>query len=223
MCMNRTKSPKFTLLPVTKRTPYSTAYIDSTLVVAFLAGLVAFAVWIAWQTAGVINPWWLGGSIIAVGIYQMLIFWVMQQYWEADRILGIFTTNIVCLGLILGLVGVVFGIRLPVDLPILNFTLYLAGIEATSFSPGAVALSYGFIGLIVGIVVALIVATFENSRFIKHLKQLLRLDRLDLRIDLLLDRYSFWMENYSKTAWIVTPTVLLIIVTVLVVGSAALI
>ncbi|MFZ1250375.1 MAG: hypothetical protein WAR37_02925 [Candidatus Microsaccharimonas sp.] len=221
--MNRTKSPKFTLLPVTKRTPYSTAYIDSTLVVAFLAGLVAFAVWIAWQTAGVINPWWLGGSIIAVGIYQMLIFWVMQQYWEADRILGIFTTNIVCLGLILGLVGVVFGIRLPVDLPILNFTLYLAGIEATSFSPGAVALSYGFIGLIVGIVVALIVATFENSRFIKHLKQLLRLDRLDLRIDLLLDRYSFWMENYSKTAWIVTPTVLLIIVTVLVVGSAALI
>ena len=204
-----------------QRYSYSTAYIDSTLVVAFIAGLVAFAVWIAWQTAGVINPWWLGGSIIAVGIYEMIIFWLMRQYWDVHRIFIIFIINVVSLGLILGFVGIVFGVRLPVDLPILNVTYYLAGIEATSFSPGAVALSYTVVGLFSGFIVMLIAIAIEDTRLAKRLKKQLKLDKLDLVIDTKLDDNSFFLEN-SSMFWVIAPIVLLIVLNVVVVGSASL-
>lgn len=206
----------------TKRHTYSTAYIDSTLVVAFIAGLVAFAVWIAWQTAGVINPWWLGGSIIAIGLYQMIIFWLMRQYWDVHRIFIIFALNIVCLGLILALVGFVFDVQLPVDLPILNTTLYLAGIEATSYSPGSVAISYTVVGLFCGYFVMIAAMFVENTRWAKKVKKWLRLDRLDLAIDTKLDDGAFAVEN-TWYVWLITPIVLLVLLNIVVVGSASLI
>lgn len=205
-----------------QRNSYSGAYIDSTLVAAFIIGLVAFAVWIAYETSAVINPWWLGGSIAAIGIYQMLIFWVMRQYWDVHRIFIIFIINIISLGLILGLVGLIFNVRLPVDLPILNVTLYLAGIEATSFSPGAVALSYSVIGILSGSIAAFIAMLVENTRPVVKVKKWLKLDTLDLIIDNKLDDNAFFLEN-DALFWMAVPTILLVIINVVVVGSAALI
>jgi hypothetical protein len=204
-----------------KRYSESSAYIDSTLVAAFVIGLIAFATWIAFETSSVINPLWLGGSIIAVGIYEMIIYWLMRQYWDVHRIFIIFIINIVSLGLILGLVGIVFDVRLPVDLPVLNFTLYLSGIEATSFSPGAVALSYTVIGLFSGYVVMLIAMLIENTRPAMKIKQWFKLDRLDYIIDTKLDKHSFFLENTSFF-WLVAPIILLVALNVVVVGSASL-
>lgn len=205
-----------------KRKIHSAAHIDSTLVAAFIVGLVTFATWIAWETSGVINPWWLGGSIIALGIYQLMIFWMMSQYWDAHRIFTIFTINIASLGLLLGLIGLVLDIRLPVDLPVLNATLHIAGIEATSFSPGAVALSYTVAGLFVGYIFLLIAMLVENTRPIVRLKSVLKLDRLDHAIDNSLDAHGFWLEN-SRLFWIGAPMLLLAIVAAIVVGAASLI
>lgn len=199
----------------------SDAYIDSTQVAAFIIGLVAFAIWIAWATAQVINPWWLGGSIIAIGVYEMIILWFMRQYWDVHRIFIIFLMNILSLGLILSLVEVVFNVRLPVDLPILNLTFSLAGIEATSLSPGAVALSYAIIGLISGFISVFIAAVVENTRLAKNIKTWLKLDQLDLAIDTKLDNNSFWLEN-SSFFWLIAPIALLIALSVVVVGSASL-
>ncbi len=204
-----------------KRHSFSTAYIDSTLVVAFIIGLVAFAVWIAWETANVINPWWLGGSIIAIGIYEMIILWFMRQYWDVHRIFIIFIINIICLGLILSFVGYVFNVRLPVDLPILNVTLYLAGIEATSFSPGSVAISYTVIGLFSGYITMFISMAVENTQPVKKIKKWLKLDQLDLIIDSKLDDNSFLLEN-SSFFWVIAPIALLVLLNVVVVGTASL-
>ncbi len=199
----------------------SDAYIDSSQVAGFLFGVIIFAAWIAYATRGVIAPWWLGTSIVVVTLYQMTIFWLIRQYWEPDKILGIFTSNIVCLGLIFALISYVSGVTLPTDLPILNFTLFLAGIEATSIQPGAVALSYAALALWVGLVGAFIVMLVDGSKWFKKLMKLSGLSKLDLMIDWALDKYSLMMDQGDR-AWLITPQIALVITLTVVVGLATL-
>lgn len=201
----------------------SSAYIDSGLVTAFLVGVVSFSVWIGYETRAVIPMWWLSPSIIAVVVYQMLIFWLLLQYWEADRVLFIYTSNIVCLGLILGLVSHFWDVTLPLSLPILNLSasmMQVYGLE--SFDPGAVALSYGAIGLGCGLLLLLSYGFIDRLAFIKNASTSLGLDKIDLRIDVLLDHLSTWIAHGSY-GWIVIPQVLLVITVTVVVGLAALI
>lgn len=199
----------------------SDAYIDSSQIVAFLFGVVVFSSWIAYQTREVISPWWLGVSIVIVTIYQMVIFWLIRQYWEPDKILGIFTSNLMCLGLIFALVSFVTGITLPTDLPILNFTLYLAGIQATSIQPGAVALSYAVLAIWVGLVAMFVFGLVDRTKAFKKIMKVTGLSRVDLHVDWLLDKYSLIMDQGDK-AWLITPQAALIVTLTVVVGLAAL-
>lgn len=205
-----------------KRYKSSSAYIDSGLVGAYALGLAIFAIWIGINTAEHVPAWWLSSSIVAVGLYQVAIFWLVRQYWEADKIFFIFTTNLVCLGLILAGVGLVFDVHLPADLPILSTIIYLQGYEATSFSPGSVALSYSYIGLLTGLVSVFVFSLFEDSRPAKALKRWLHLDKVDLHADWLLDKLSYWLDE-KRHPWLILPQILLVVLLVVVVGLAALI
>jgi hypothetical protein len=158
------------------RYSWSPAYIDSGVVGAYVIGLVAFAVWIAAITAGVVSPIWLGVSIVAVGIYQIGIFWLIKQYFEADKIFMIFASNILCLGLILTFVETVFGVRLPVNLPILNMFVSYVGLQATSLSPGLVAISYAVVGMLTGGLVAFVYMFIDNAKPLMRIKKALLLD-----------------------------------------------
>lgn len=199
----------------------SEAYIDSSMIVAFMLGVAVFAAWIVYETRDVIAPWWLGPSIFTVVIYQMTIFWLIRQYWEVNKILGIFTSNLICLGLILALVSYVTGITLSTDLPVLNIILYLAGIEATSIQPGAVALSYATLALFAGLIAAVIIRLFDRTKAFKRLMQTTGLAKIDLYVDWLLDKYALMMDQ-GERAWLITPQIALIITILIVVGLAAL-
>lgn len=205
-----------------KRHAMSPAYIDSSLVTGYLLGVILFSVWIAAITQNVINPVWLGVATASVAIYQMLIYWLLRQYWEPDKIFFIFTTNIASLSIILLAVGLMTGIQLPADLPVFSVIIWLAGLQATVYDPGLVAVSYALIALITGLLGVFFVALFDDSPVIMKLKKVLGLARLDLLVDKALDKYSFWMDRGSR-AWLVTPLVLLILLSVIVVGGAGLI
>ncbi len=113
------------------------------------------------------------------------------------------------------------GVTLPTDLPILNFTLFLAGIEATSIQPGAVALSYAVLAIWVGLFFTLIVMLVEGSKPFKKLMKVTGLSKLDLLVDWALDKYSLFMDQGDR-AWLITPQIALIITLTVVVGLAAL-
>lgn len=203
-----------------KRYNYSPAYIDSGIVTAYFTGVIAFAVWIAWQTADVISPVWIALSIVAISSYQMGIFWLLRQYWEIDRIFSIYINNITCLGLYFLAAEYITDVKLPVELPIINLTLYLMGVEATSLSPGAVALSYSLVAIICGAIVAVVIGMFEDSGWMKKVKHTIGLERIDFMIDKVLDKLSFWMDRTSYE-WLSIPLVMLVGVLVVVIGLAA--
>jgi len=205
----------------TARHAWSPAYIDSGLIGAYILGVIIFAVWISYITQAVIAPWWLGTSIVAVTLYEMMILWLIRQYWEADKIFAIFTSNIVCLSLVFLIVELVTQVRLPTDLPAFSVLVYLSGIEATSVNPGVVAVSYALIAVFSGLIVMSLYALVDNTAAVTRLKRALMLDKIDLAIDSFLDRYSFWMLN-RRYPWFVTPQVLLVLLLAVVVGLAAL-
>jgi len=133
-----------------KRFSYSSAYIDSGAIGAFMAGVLGFSVWISLDTSSLVSPLWLATSIVAVVVYQLSIFWLMRQYHEADRVFGIFTSNILCLSLVIFTVELVSGVTLPNQLPVLSPIAHSFGYQVEAFSPGSVALSYAVIAIMVG-------------------------------------------------------------------------
>ena len=198
------------------------AHIDSTLVVAYAVGVIAFAVSVAYATRGVISPYWLGTTIVALALYQLAIFWVMLQSWEIDRIMTVFVINILSLGIIMSAISYLLNISLPVDLPVLSIMVHLAGIEATSASPGAVGLSYATLAIQVGLLLMIVVSQIENMRYIDRAKKILRLDEVDLRADIALEKISGSLEDVPGT-WLIAPLGLMVIAMLVVIGGAWLI
>lgn len=205
-----------------KRHASSPAYIDSTMVVLFIFGAAVFAAGIAYATRNTISPLWLGPSIMAIVLYEMVILWLIRQYWEVNRIMFIFMTNIVCLSLIFAFFEFILNVRLPTDMPVLNYILYSYGIQAESVSPGIVAMSYAELALICGLIALFNAVWIERLPGYEWAKRKLRLDALDYVIDRRLDDYSFWMDN-GKRAWLITPQILLVITLAVIIGLAALI
>lgn len=203
-----------------KRFATSSAYIDSSMIGGFMLGVLVFAGWIGYETGQLVSPAWLTVSIVAVVLYQITIFWLILQYWEPDRILGIFTSNLICLGLIVMLVELVSGVVLPNHLPVLSVLAHTAGYSVTSFSPGAVAISYAVIALIVGLLAAGLMSWIEKLPLYSLIIKRTGLAKLDLMIDYHLDKFSVWLDVH-KYGWLVVPQVLLAIMLVLVVGLAA--
>lgn len=205
-----------------KRYASSPAYVDSTMVVLFIFGAAVFAGGIAYMTRTTISPLWLGPSIMAIVLYEMAILWLLRQYWEINRIMFIFMTNVVCLSLIFMFFEFVMNARLPTSMPILNYILYAHGIKAESVSPGLVAMSYAELALICGLIGLFNAVWIERLPGYEWAKRTLRLDRLDYVIDRRLDDYSFWMDK-GNLSWLVTPQILLVITLAVVIGLAALI
>lgn len=205
-----------------KRARLPDAHIDSTLVAAYALGAAVFAIWIAYMTRNVINPFWLGASIITLALYQVAIFWVMLQSWEIDRIMTIFAINILSLGMIMNLVSYILNVRLPVDLPVYSTLISLAGFEATSASPGAVGLSYAVLAFFAGAIMMFMVSWIENARIVTILKRKLHLDKADLRIDVALEKASGKIEDIPA-AWSIAPLSLMVVAMIVVIGGAALI
>lgn len=204
-----------------QRLSKSTAYIDSGAVGAYFIGVLAFATFVAVATADVISPWWLSGSIIAVATYQLLIFWLILQAWEINKIFGIFTLNILSLSIVFFLVETVFSVQLPIDLPVLNVIVSAYGLSAESMSPGSVALSYSVLALLVGTIVSGLYSVIDNIKPTMKLKRLLGLDKVDEFIDHTLERFSAFID-VKPFAWVGTPLVLLAVLLVIVVGGASL-
>ncbi len=198
------------------------AHVDSTLVVMFSIGVVLFATWIAYETRNVISPYWLGSSIAVLALYQLAILWMLRQSWEIDRIMTIFSINILSLSTIMNTVSYVLNVSLPTNLPFHSVLIHLAGIEASSTSPGTVALSYTMIAVIVGSVVMVIAGLVEDTKPVCRVKRLLKLDKLDLRIDLALEKVSGRLEDVPA-AWLVVPLGLMAVAMIVVIGGAGLI
>jgi hypothetical protein len=205
-----------------RRFAKSSAYIDSGLVAGYVLAGALFAGWIAYETRFVINPIWLGGSIMVVLLYQLMIYWLLLQYFEVDRIMTIFTLNIVSLLLIVWLVGAVAHINLPTSLPVLTWAGSVTGQSILSSDPGWVALSYSVIAVLCGTAGVTLVALVETLPGVAQLKRKLALDKIDLLIDVLLHRLSGWVL-LNASAWVMLPLSLLAGLLVLVVGGAALI
>lgn len=205
-----------------RRFAKSSAYIDSGLVAGYVLAGALFAGWIAYETRFVINPIWLGGSIMVVLLYQLMIYWLLLQYFEVDRIMTIFTLNIVSLLLIVWLVGAVAHINLPTSLPVLTWAGSVTGQSILSSDPGWVALSYSVIAVLCGMAGVTLVALVETLPGVAQLKRKLALDKIDLLIDVLLHRLSGWV-SLNASAWVMLPLSLLAGLLVLVVGGAALI
>lgn len=204
-----------------RRLAKSSAYIDSGLVAGYMLGGALFAGWIAYETRFVINPVWLGGSILVVLMYQLMIYWLLLQYFEVERIMGIFTINIVSLLLIVWLVGAVAQINLPTSLPVLTWVGGVTGQSILSSDPGWVALSYSVIAMLCGIAGTCVMTVIEMVPLAEWAKRRMRLDRADLWIDVTLHRLSGWVA-LRELAWILFPLSLLSGLLVLVVGGAAL-
>lgn len=205
-----------------RRFAKSSAYIDSGLVTGYVLAAAVFAAWIAYETRFVINPVWLGGSIMVVVAYQLMIYWLLLQYFEVDRIMTIFTINIVSLLLIVWLVGVVTHINLPATLPVLTWAGSVTGQTILSSDPGWVALSYSAIAVFCGVIGVVMAGLVEAFPGVAALKQKLALDKADLLVDVLLHRLSGWV-SLNASAWVMLPLALLAGLLVLVVGGAALI
>lgn len=218
----RTPSTAAKTATLKSRHAWSPAYVDSTMVVLFILGAAIFSFGIAYATRFTISPLWLGPSIMAIVLYQLAILWLIRQYWEVNRIMFIFTTNVICLGLIFGFFEFIFSVRLPTDMPVLNYILHAYGITVTSLSPGVVALSYATVAILSGGIMLLNAVWIERLPGYEKVKRLLRLDTIDLLIDHRLDSYSFWMDRGEK-AWLMTPQVLLVATLVVVLGLAVLI
>lgn len=205
-----------------RRFAKSSAYIDSGLVVGYALGGALFTVWIAYETRHVINPIWLGGSIAVVLLYQLMIYWLLLQYFEVDRIMTIFAINIASLLLIVWFVGAVAHINLPTILPVLTWIGGVTGQAILSSDPGWVAISYSVLALCCGVAGLFTVSLFEELPGASWLKRKMRLDQVDLWIDTTLHRLSGWV-SLDTFAWVLLPMSLLAILLALVVGGAALI
>lgn len=202
-----------------KRYKRSSAYIDSGMISAGFIGVLIFAFWIGFETREAIAWWWLSLAIVTITVYQMMIFWLIKQYNEVDKIFGIFISNLLCLSLILILVNVAIDVQLPIGLPTYSIFLYLYGYAAFSTEPGVVALSYGALGLLSGAIVACIYHLVDDTSLATRVKHWLRLDEFDLLIDLALDRFSLWIDT-ARYSWVVVPQILLVIVLTIVIGLA---
>jgi hypothetical protein len=205
-----------------RRFARSTAYIDSGLVAGYALGGALFATWIAYETQHVINPIWLGGSIGVVLLYQLMIYWLLLQYFEVDRIMTIFTINIVSLLLIVWFVGAIAHINLPTSLPVLTWIGGVTGQAILSSDPGWVAMSYSVLAVCCGAVGLFVVSLIEELPGTTWLKRKMRLDHVDLWIDTTLHRLSGWV-TVNTLAWVLLPMSLLAILLALIVGGAALI
>lgn len=201
-----------------KRHKTGSAYIDSTLAVGFLLGVLACSIFIASISWRAINPWWLGTAMATVAIYQMMIIWIINQYWDPFRIMGVFLINIAYLAIIIGIVPMIFQVQLPQALPILGgWTQY--GITILLTNPGAVAISYGVLAMYAGGAFMFIFSYIEKIPGVARAKKALRLDVVDLWVDVLLDRFAFWIDTQSRP-WFLVPLILLVTLCAIVVGSA---
>jgi hypothetical protein len=203
-----------------KRFRTSTAYIDSyqagiyVLFAAFIAG------WIAYETRYVINPWWLGGSIIVIFVYILLVLWLLAQFNDADRIFATYTTGIICFGMIVSLVAYVSGVQLPTSLPVLSLYAYFLNSSLTSFDPGMVAISYAFIVGAAALLIAVPFTLLDNTRPVRKMITWFKLDRLDYVIDTTLDQFGYWVDT-GKYGWALVLVGMLSVVCLIVVGGAA--
>jgi hypothetical protein len=206
---------------ILKRHKVSSAHIDSTGAVGFVVGALACSIFIAAISWRVVNPWWLGTAMMAVALYEIVIIWAMNQFWDATRIFGVALVNLASLLLIIGLVPLFFQVELPHALPILGvWTQY--GLEITLKNPGVVAVSYSTLAIISGSIGYVAFLLLEKASIMSKIKHTLRLGAVDLWVDVMLDRFAFWMDTASKP-WFLVPLVLLIALCAVVVGSAALI
>lgn len=206
---------------ILKRHKVSSAHIDSTGAVGFVVGALACSIFIAAISWRVVNPWWLGTAMMAVALYEIVIIWAMNQFWDTTRIFAVFLVNMASLSLIIGLVPLFFEIELPQALPVLGFwTQY--GLEITLKNPGVVAVSYSSLAIMCGLFSQTAFVLLEKASIVTKIKRTLRLGTIDLWVDVMLDRFAFWMDTASKP-WFLVPLVLLVILCVIVVGSAALI
>lgn len=196
----------------------SSAYIDSYTAVIYVAVAAALAGWIAFETRDVINPWWLGVSIVTLFVYFGIISWLLNQFHDVNRIFTIYGVGILCLGLIVSLVAYVTGIRLPTDLPILSY--FASGLE--SYDPGSVAISYAIIVMLAVFVLSLPLLLLDDTRFMRRLVMVLHLHKLDYIVDRTLDWLGYKLD-LGTHSWLVVLFTLLVIVNVIVVGGAALI
>lgn len=203
-----------------RRFTTSSAYIDSGMIGAFILGVAVFALWIALETGQLVSPYWLGISIVSIVIYQLAIFWLILQYWEADRILGIFTSNVLCIGLIIALVEFISGVNLPNRLPVLSVIAHNFGYSMESFSPGAVAFSYAVIALFAGLIALGFMVAIERLSIYRYIVKLFHLDKVDLALDYYLDKLSIWLDEHAY-GWLIVPQVLLVTLLTIVVGLAA--
>lgn len=200
----------------------SSAYIDSFVAAFYIIAAAGLAAWIAYETRAVINPWWLGGSVVLLFVYALLILWLLRQFSSPDRIFITYTTGIICLGMVLSLVAYISHVRLPTDLPVLGLFIYLAGLQLESFDPGAVAISYAIVVGLGAFIIATPFLFLDNTRLVRWLVKTLRLDRLDYIVDASLDRFGYWIDA-GRHGWLMVVLGLLAIVSLIVVGGAALI
>jgi hypothetical protein len=205
-----------------KRFRTSSAYIDSFVVAIYIIAAACLAGWIAYETRGVINPWWLGGSVTVIFVYLLIIAWLLGQFHDVDRIFFTYMTGVLCLGMILALVVYISGVQLPTDLPVLSFLAYLAGMQVESFDPGAVAISYAVVVGFGAVIVACPFLFLDNTKPVRFLVKKLKLDHLDYFIDSSLDYLGYRLDT-GRNGWLMVLFGLVALVCLVVVGGAALI
>jgi hypothetical protein len=204
-----------------KRYASSPAYIDSIKVSVYLAIGLGVALWFAVILRNVINPWWLGGSIAMIFVYQLFIFWLMRQFNDSTRIFVVFIFGLISLGLIASLVAWVTGVRLPTDLPVMAYLYGFYPVYMTTFDPGTVAIYYASFAQIVAGIVSVPLWLLGDSRPVRKVLRDSWLARIDLVIDVYLDKISFKLDN-GQHGWLAVLTGAIVLAVGTVVGAAAL-
>ena len=202
-----------------KRFKSSPAYIDSLATGLYIGVGLLIALWFAVILRDIVNPYWLGISIATVFLYLGFMLWLMRQFTSTTRIFIIALFGVVSLGLLCSLVGFITGVRLPNDLPIVQY-IHFFPVQTTTYDPGAVAVFYAFFAHIAATLITIPLLAIRNTKRVRASISKSPVAKVDLFIDVLLDKFSFHIDTASHS-WITVFVASLLIVLAVVIGLGA--